>query len=78
MGVSAPYAPGRQDKLLLTRPTSTWGEFSQELNRLCHELEELRREAELRFANSSAKRYEPPPAGDKRQRSRPDYATVDQ
>jgi hypothetical protein len=75
---SPPYVPRRQDKLLLTRPTSTWGEFSQELNRLCHELEELRREAELRFANCAAKRYEPPRNDDQQpQRSTVHYETVD-
>lgn len=55
----APYAPTCHDKLVLTHPTTTWGGFRQELNRLCGELEELRREAELRFANFTAKRYEP-------------------
>ena len=52
-----PCGPMLQNKVLLTRPATTWAEFREELNRLSDELDELRREAELRFANYFAKRY---------------------
>ena len=78
----APYAPTCHDKLVLTHPTTTWSEFRQELKRLCDELEELRREAELRFANFAAKRDErqpPPTIEDKQPQTRThSFEVVDQ
>ena len=44
-------------KLLLTSPTTGWSEFEQELDRLQTELEAIRQEAALRFAESTARRY---------------------
>lgn len=45
------------DKTLLSRGCTTWQEFQDELDRLQLELEEIRREAQLRFADATAKKY---------------------
>ena len=42
---------------LLTLGSANWHHFERELDRLQCELDDIRREAQLRFANSSAKRY---------------------
>jgi hypothetical protein len=50
------FGPGDFDKTILTRGSMTWQEFQHELDRLHLELEEIRREAHLRFADATAKR----------------------
>lgn len=45
------------DKAILTQGSTTWQEFEYELDRLQRELEEIRREAQLRFADATAKKY---------------------
>lgn len=53
-----PLRPGRhRGTRVLTGQNTSWSEFEQELDRLQCELEEIRREAQLRFAGSTAKRY---------------------
>ena len=47
------------DKAILTQGSTTWQEFQYELDRLQLELDEIRREAQLRFADATAKRYSP-------------------
>jgi hypothetical protein len=47
----------RRPLYLLTAGSSTWQAFEQELNRLQRELQEIRQEAHLRFAQLSAERY---------------------
>ena len=42
---------------LLTLGSANWHQFERELDRLQCELDDIRREAQLRFADSSAKRY---------------------
>ncbi len=42
---------------VLTPGSANWHQFERELDRLQCELDDIRREAQLRFANSSAKRY---------------------
>ena len=44
-------------KMLLTRATTGWSEFEQELDRLQHELDAIRQEAALKFARCAAQRY---------------------
>ena len=51
------YGTTQQDRRLLTCRSTTWSEFSKELDRLHRELEEIRREAQLRFADFTARRY---------------------
>jgi hypothetical protein len=45
------------DKMMLTQRKTTWQEFEYELDRLQLELDEIRREAHLRFADATAKTY---------------------
>jgi len=45
------------DRYVLTAGSTTWQDFERELDRLHQELDEIRREAQLRFANSTGKRY---------------------
>ena len=45
------------DARLLTMGSSNWHQFERELDRLQRELDDIRREAQLRFADSSARRY---------------------
>ena len=45
------------NKTMLTLRKTTWQEFEYELDRLQLELDEIRREAHLRFADATAKRY---------------------
>jgi hypothetical protein len=56
---SRPYArsPRHREAQLLTLGSANWHQFERELDRLQCELDDIRREAQLRFANSSAKRY---------------------
>lgn len=42
---------------LLTVGSVNWHQFERELDRLQRELDDIRREAQLRFADSNAKRY---------------------
>jgi hypothetical protein len=44
------------DKAILTQASTTWQDFEYELDRLQGELEEIRREAQLRFADAAAKK----------------------
>lgn len=46
-----------RDAPLLTIGSANWHQFERELDRLQRELDDIRREAQLRFADSSAKRY---------------------
>jgi hypothetical protein len=45
------------DKAILTQGSTTWPEFQYQLDLLQLELEEIRREAQLRFADAAAKGY---------------------
>lgn len=45
------------DRYVLTAGGTTWQEFERELDRLHQELDEIGREAQLRFADSTGKRY---------------------
>lgn len=46
-----------RDAPLLTVGSANWHQFELQLDRLQRELDDMRREAQLRFADSSAKRY---------------------
>ena len=56
---SGPLPRGRatRDAHLVTMGSANWLDFERELDRLQRELDDIRREAQLRFADSSAKRY---------------------
>lgn len=58
--VKAHYRSGARpdgDAHMLTVGSANWAHFERELDRLQRELNDIRREAQLRFAESSAKRY---------------------
>lgn len=49
-------APANGDVYVLTVGSRNWHHFEQELDRLQRELDDIRREAQLRFADFEAKR----------------------
>ena len=51
------HASSNRDARLLTMGSSNWHQFERELDRLQRELDDIMREAQLRFADSSARRY---------------------
>ncbi len=53
----APHRRSHTDIRVLTEGSTNWSEFERELDRLQRELDDIRREAQLRFADSSAKKY---------------------
>ena len=53
----APCGYRHFDQTNLTSESTTWEEFERELDRLQIELDEIRKEAQLRFARATAERY---------------------